>query len=106
MKTLNTADIVSITIMGRNYKIKCTPNEASELQAAAQYVDEKMRAARQSGMNTAMDRVAIITALNISHELIQLKNQKNTYIDSMHEKIQTIQNKVQAFLTEDEEIAV
>ncbi len=99
-------DVISIKILDRTYKIECTPSEAHDLQNSARYLDEQMRQIRQSGNITSTDRVAIVTALNISHELMQLKNQKDNYINMMNHQIQDIQKRIQNLLAEKEEIAV
>ena len=99
-------DIVAVKILDRTYNIKCPPDEAQALQESARHLDEQMRQIRQSGNITSTDRVAIVTALNISHELMQLKNQKDNYINMMNHQIQDIQKRIQNFLAEKEEIAV
>lgn len=99
-------NIISIRILDRDYKIKCPPDEAQELQAAARYVDDQMRKVRSSGSVTSTDRVAVVTALNVSHELMSLKKQKNNYIDMMNTRISDLQGRIQNFLTAQEEVAV
>lgn len=99
-------NIISIKIMDRTYKIKCPSSEAQELQEAAHQVDEQMRKIRQSGSANSTDRIAVVTALNICHELIALKKQKNTYIDMMNQRIQDLQNRIQKFLAVDEQVTV
>ena len=71
---------VSITIMGKEYKIACAPDERDELVNAALYLDEQMRKIRDSGKVTGADRIAVMAALNLSHELKVLKNQ-NTLLN-------------------------
>jgi len=97
---------LSVTILDRSYKIKCPPNQAQELQESAHYVDEQMRKVQQASNINSTDRVAIVTALNICHELIQLQKQKNNYIDIMNQRIQDLQHRIENFLATSEEIAV
>ncbi len=97
-------NVLTINILDRSYKIKCPKEEASELQAAAQYVDEQMRKVQTSVTST--DRVAVITALNICHELMSLKKQKANYIDMMNQRLQNILGRIQNFLATEEEVIV
>ena len=99
-------NIIAIKIMDRIYKIKCRPEEAIELEEAARHVDNQMRKARQNSNINSTDRVAVITALNVCHEFILLKKQKNNYIANMENRIQTLQNKIQNYLASEEEVAV
>lgn len=104
---MNDSDnVISIKILERIYKIKCPPEEAHDLQEAARYVDEQMRKIRQSGNITNTDRIAVVVALNICHELFTLKKQKNNYIDTMSQRIQELQHRIQKFLAAEEEITV
>jgi len=99
-------NLIAINILDRTYNIKCPAEEAPELQEAAEHVDSLMRKAKKMSSTSSTERVAILTALNICHEMMQAKKQKSTYIDSIHEKIKNIQGKVQNFLAEEEEVTV
>ena len=69
--------LVAVKILDRDYKVKCPADKTQALQESALYVDEQMRKMLQSTTVHSTDRVAIITALNLCHELMQLKKQKN-----------------------------
>lgn len=68
-KNDNTLDIV---LMGREYRVACAPGEREALQSAVAYVDEKMRDLAEKTKSTG-DRLAVMTALNIAHELLSIK---------------------------------
>jgi len=99
-------NILSITIMDRSYKIKCPPDQAQELQESAHYVNEQMKKIQRSTNINNTERVAIVTALNICHELMQLQKQKNNYIDVMNQRIQDLQRRIENFLATNEEVTV
>ncbi len=99
-------NIIEVKIVDRNYRVKCPTEKALELQEAAHYVDEQMRKIRQSGTVMSMDRVAVITALNICHEFLMLQKQKNSSIDIMYERIQELQKKIENALAETQTTAV
>lgn len=99
-------NLIEIKILDRAYKIKCTPDEARGLQASAQYVDEQMRKIRQSGSVMNTDRVAVVTALNICNEFLQLKQQQTQSIQLINQRIQNLQERVKNSLDIEEEIAV
>lgn len=99
-------NIISIKILDRTYQVKCPPEEAFELQQSAQYVDQQMRKIRQATNINNTDRIAVVAALNICQELLQLKKQKNQYIDEMSHRITDLQSRIQNFLAAEEEVAV
>ena len=99
-------NIVTIKILDRLYKIKCTAKDAIDLQEAAQHVDEQMRKIRQSGHITSLDRMAVVAALNIYNELLQIKRQKNQCIDAMNQRIIDLQRRIEEKLAEKDTIDV
>lgn len=98
--------VISVKILDRNYQIKCPPDQTHELQESASYVNEQMKKIQRTTNINSTDRVAIVTALNISHELLQLKKQKNNYIDIMNQRIQELQRRIENFLASTEEVTV
>lgn len=93
-------DVVSIKLMDREYHIKCPPEKLADLQDAANYLDSKLRETSENTKALNIDRIIMIAALNITNELISLKHQKNSYIDSMNLRIQEIQNKIDQALAQ------
>lgn len=102
----NSEQVLAVTIMDRTYQIKCPSSGAIELQESARYLDAEMRKINQANTSNNTERLAIVAALNISHELNMYKNQKNAYVDVMHEKIKKLQHRIQKFLGTTEEVAV
>jgi cell division protein ZapA len=64
---------VTVNILDRDYQISCSPEEEALLRSAATYLDEKMREVRDRGNVIGIDRIAVMAALNIAHEFLQLK---------------------------------
>ena len=60
---------VNVTIMEREYRVQCAPDELDALQAAARYLDERMRQYQTAvGEGVGQDRLAIMVALNIVND--------------------------------------
>ena len=60
---------VVINILGKNYKIACAAEEEEALLLSAQALDEQMRTIRDSGTVSGSDKIAVMAALNLTHEL-------------------------------------
>ncbi len=97
---------ISVNVLGKSYKVKCPPESARELQQSAEYVNQQMKRLELAGNITTTDNIAVVAALNICNELMELKKQKNQYIDTMHERIQSLQKRIENFLELKEEVAV
>ncbi|MBI2311607.1 MAG: cell division protein ZapA [Betaproteobacteria bacterium] len=61
---------LDITILGRDYRIACAEGERQQLLDAVSYLDRKMREIKDSGKVVGADRIAVMAALNIAHELL------------------------------------
>ena len=61
---------IEINILGRAYKVACTREEEPALVAAADYLDEKMRAIREDSKVIGTERIAIMAGLNLAHDLL------------------------------------
>lgn len=65
---------VSVDILDKEYQVACPADEEQSLMGAARYLDQHMRDIRATGKVIGLERVAIMAALNISHELLALKS--------------------------------
>lgn len=66
---------VTIRILDRDYTVGVDAAERDSLEAAARSLDGRMREIRGGNRTASVDRVAVLTALNLSHELLLLRNQ-------------------------------
>ena len=65
---------VNIRVLDREYTVGVEPSERDSLMAAAKLLDSKMREVRGANRMAAVDRVAVLAALNLAHELQQLRD--------------------------------
>lgn len=61
---------IEIHILGRAYKVACAREEEKALIAAADFLDEKMRAIRDGSKVIGVERIAIMAGLNLAHDLL------------------------------------
>ncbi len=86
-----------INIFGRDLKVKCSPAEKSSLQKAAIYLNDKMHSLSSKASLASIENVAIITALNLAHEIVNLNTKSSGNIserlDTLGQQISNILNK-------------
>lgn len=70
-----TSEPVSIRLLDREYTVGCEPDERDSLLSAARLLDSKMREIRGNNRMAALDRVAVLAALNFAHELQLLRGE-------------------------------
>ena len=64
---------VSVEILDKAYQVACPPDQEAALLSAAQHLDQAMRDIRATGKVIGLERVAIMAALNMSHEVQALR---------------------------------
>ncbi len=69
------SEAVNIRILDREYTVGVDPDERESLLSAARLLETKMREVRGSNRMAAIDRVTVLAALNLAHELEQLRNE-------------------------------
>ncbi|HEY0333904.1 MAG TPA: cell division protein ZapA [Stenotrophomonas sp.] len=67
---------VSVRILDREYTVGVTGDERDSLAAAARLLDARMREIRGTNRMVALDRLAVLAALNLAHELQQLRDEQ------------------------------
>ena len=89
---------VSLLIMGKEYRIACDPEEQDDLIHSAQQLDVQMRKMRDSGKIVGPDRIAVMTALNLAHELQLMKNQNAVLSQNLSECLTKMSHKIENVL--------
>lgn len=65
---------VSVRILDKEYFIACPHEERAALLDSAEFLNGRLREVRDSGKVVGLDRIAVMVALNLAHELLQSKN--------------------------------
>lgn len=88
---------VSVRILEKEYQVACLPEERSELLDSAEFLNGKMRDIRDAGNIVGLDRIAVMAALNLAHEL--LKRNRNDAIESeVTERVRQMRERVESAL--------
>lgn len=88
----------TIEIFGKSYQIKCSESERESLQKAAKYLDEKMHEVRNQAPLLSLDLLALMAALNLSHQMLNLTNQKLASEQVINERLQALQKQLELSL--------
>ncbi len=85
---------INISILDKEYKIACPSGEQSALLASAEYLDRKMREVRDSGSIIGSERIAVITALNIAHDLLNSSQPQNDLSEDIPPRLKNLEHKI------------
>lgn len=93
-----TSEPVNVRLLDREYTIGVEPDERDSLLAAAKLLDGKMREIRGSNRMAAVDRIAVLAALNLAHELQQLRNETDSRDRELSRTLTDLQRKLDGLL--------
>jgi len=71
--------IIDVAIMGRTYKVSCSDEERGALLEAVGYLDRKMNEIKGLGRVASAERIAVMAALNITHELLSSRSNSGSF---------------------------
>ncbi|MGD8208162.1 MAG: cell division protein ZapA [Thiohalocapsa sp.] len=89
---------ITVQILGKEYRVACPEDEREDLMASAALLNSRMEQIRDSGKVVGSDRIAVIAALNITHELLQNQSERETLSHSVTDRIRLLQNRIEQAL--------
>jgi len=93
-------DPVAVSILGKEYRIACDPGTEDELVSAARFLDARMREVRGSGKVIGTDRIAVMVALNLAHELLTEKTEQNSAANSASKRLRALRERIEIALND------
>jgi cell division protein ZapA len=93
---------VTVHILDKDYCIACPDDEQANLESAARYLDGKMREIRRSGKVVGADRIAVMAALNITHELLHKQQRMDRVADTARTQVRELMAKADTVLATDQ----
>ena len=94
---------VEISIMGREFTVACPPEDREGLLTAVSYLDKKMCDIRDAGKVVGAERIAMMAALNLAHELLTTRT-GGVDIGGMKSKIARMQTMVDSAIAEQDKL--
>lgn len=95
---------VTVKVLDKEYRISCPENEKSDLLSAAQYLSDKMKILKDSIGVVGADRLAVIAALNITHEMLQSQGTTEHLNNDIKTRLAALGRKIETSLGHDDEL--
>lgn len=95
---------VKVNILGKEYQVACPEEEKEALLTSAKMVHQNMEKIRSTGKVVGMDRIAVMAALNIAHDLLILQQDESQDITKINQKISLLNERVGAFIGEHKQL--
>ena len=98
------AKALDVSIMGRNYRVTCSDDEREALLSAVAYVDKKMTEIKATSKLAGTERIAVMAALNIAHELLSVKIGGGFDIAELKRRMNLVQSKLDQALSQQDSL--
>jgi len=89
---------ISVFILDREYRFTCEPHEREALKAAAGLLDERMRGIKEASNLMALERIAVMTALNLADELLKLQSLSQQRTERVDQRIRRLADELEGAL--------
>lgn len=83
----NTPGTVVVKILDKEYQVSCPPSEQEALLKSARYLDENMRKIKSRGNIHGLEKISVMAALNITHDMLGKSQLLN---ESRHDTVQKL----------------
>jgi cell division protein ZapA len=97
---------VAVRILDKEYQVACPADQVDELTASARHLDVQMRRIRDAGKVLGVDRMAVMAALNITHELLLLQNAQRFERQSAERKISDLNARLDRAIAEQKQLSL
>jgi len=91
---------VKVHILDREFLVACPEEERAGLMQSADLLDQRMREVRDHNKVMGVDRIAITAALNLTHELLQAREQAQVS-DDIGDRLAKLNERITACIDAD-----
>ena len=102
----DTSKPINVTLLDKEYLIACTDEERDLLHRAIELLNVKMRDVKASGKVIGSERIAVMAALHIAHDLLQYKDRNESYTSNVDDLIRRLQNKIDDALVKGKQMEI
>ncbi len=95
---------IEVSLLGRTYRVACEEGEREPLLQAVAYLDSKMNEIRKAGKVMGAERIAVMAALNVAHELLSVRLGAGFDVGKAKRRISAIESKIDAAIAKQEDL--
>jgi cell division protein ZapA len=99
-----TAPTVEVHLLGRTYRVACEEGEREALMQAVAYLDAKMNEIRKAGKVIGAERIAVMAALNVAHELLTVRLGSGFDFGQAKRRISALESKLDEAIAKQENL--
>lgn len=95
---------LDITLLGRQFRVACRDDQKKELLKAVEFLDARMREIRDSGKVIGMERIAVMAALNITHEYLAARMDNGLDVGEIEGRLRQMRGVIEETIAAQDEL--
>jgi cell division protein ZapA len=95
---------LDVSIMGREFRVSCPEEDEPALLESAEFLDKRMREIRDTGKVTSVERIAIMAALNITHEFLTTRLGGAFDVGEFRRRIKSLESQLDQALSDQDDL--
>jgi cell division protein ZapA len=95
---------LSVRLLEKEYFVSCPPEERSALLDSAELLNTRMKEIRDSGKIVGLDRIAVMAALNLAHEIIKLRAREPATEQETSLRLRNLRERVESALEKGQQL--
>jgi len=97
-------ETIEVSLLGRTYRVACDDDERESLMQAVAYLDAKMNEIRKAGKVMGAERIAVMAALNVAHELLSVKLGAGFDVGQAKRRLSAIESRLDEAIAKQEKL--
>ena len=102
----NNGSPIKVTILDKEYLISCEDHEREQLRQSVDFLNGKMKEMKSTGGVIGSERIAVMTALNITNELLAYKQKNQDYTSRIDNTLKRLQSKINNALVRESQLDI
>ena len=102
----NQAAAVQVKILDKEYQVNCPPSDQEALMKSARYLDESMRKIKDRGNIHGAEKIAVMAALNITHDMLRKSRQINETRHMTAQQVKGLEDRIDEALAESRQLEI
>ena len=97
---------VQVKIMDKEYQVNCPPSDKEALIKSARYLDENMSKIKGRGNIHGVEKIAVMAALNIPHDMLRKNRLINETRHATAQQVQGIETKIDSAIAHGRQLEI
>jgi cell division protein ZapA len=97
---------VQVKILDKDYQVNCPPSDQEALMKSARYLDENMRKIKGRGNIHGAEKIAVMAALNITHDMLRKNRLINETRHVTAQQVKAIEDKIEVAIASTRQLEI